>query len=357
MRWNAIKYLFTLILPSLVMGSFYLKDYWVWIPVLYAFGLVPFIELWMKPDKGNLTKAEEAILKEDRIYDYIVYAMVPLQYGILIYFLKIWRNHEVLTLMEMGGLIASMGIMCGTYGINVGHELGHRKKTYERFLAKTSLMSSLYMHFFIEHNRGHHKRVATDEDPASSRRGESVYAFWLRSVSMSYASAWKLESSRLKNRKRAVFSWENEMIRMHVIQLLLLTVIFWVWGTVALLAFLGAAAVGILLLETVNYIEHYGLRRDQLESNRYERVQVVHSWNSNHFLGRLMLFELSRHSDHHYVASRKYQILRHHEQSPQMPTGYPGMMLISLIPPLWFMIMDREIDKQKKTGLPTEPVF
>ena len=108
-----------------------------------------------------------------------------------------------------------------------------------------------------------------------------------------------------------------------------------------------SALIGALLLETVNYIEHYGLTRQQTTNNQYDRVQPAHSWNSNHVLGRLLLFELSRHSDHHYMASRKYQILRNVDEAPQMPTGYPGMMLLSLFPTLWFNVMHAQMNKQK----------
>jgi alkane 1-monooxygenase len=146
-----------------------------------------------------------------------------------------------------------------------------------------------------------------------------------------------------------ILHWKNEMIQAHIIQLSFVVLIFFSFGTMATLYFLGAAFMGILLLETVNYIEHYGLQRKQTAPGKYERAMPQHSWNSDHVLGRLMLFELSRHSDHHYLASRKYQILQHHDDTPQLPTGYPGSMLLSLLPPLWFYVMNRRIkyfDKQ-----------
>jgi alkane 1-monooxygenase len=133
------------------------------------------------------------------------------------------------------------------------------------------------------------------------------------------------------------------MIQVHLIQALFIFVIYFLFGTLPLLLFLAAALQGILLLETVNYIEHYGLQRKALSEGKYERAQPVHSWNSNHVIGRVMLFELSRHSDHHYMASRKYQVLRHHDHSPQMPTGYPGMMLLALVPPAWFYVMNKRV--------------
>ena len=344
---NALKYLFTLTLPNLVAIALTLKGFWVWMPVIYSFGLIPLLELGISPDSKNLSAAEEAVRKEDRLYDYVIYLMVGVLYVLLGYFLYIIQAHP-LEGWEFAGLIASMGLMCGTYGINVGHELGHRKKKGERTLAKISLLSSLYMHFFIEHNRGHHKRVATEEDPASARKGENLYAFWFRSIAGSYRSAWEIENQRLRSRKLPAFSLKNEMLVFHLIQGLFLVSIFAIFGWRAGGAFMGAAVIGILLLETVNYIEHYGLSRKKLASGKYERTQVHHSWNSNHILGRLMLFELSRHSDHHYMASRKYQILRHHDESPNMPTGYPGMMVLALFPPLWFLVMHRRIGKYEE---------
>ena len=237
---------------------------------------------------------------------------------------------------------------CGILGINAAHELGHRSSMYERVMSKMLLLTSLYMHFYIEHNRGHHKNVSTDEDPASGRKGEAVYNFYIRSIIGSWFSAWRLESSKLKKNKKKSWSIYNEMLHFQLLQLALIIAIAYIYNWQTMLFFIGSAVIGIHLLETVNYIEHYGLRRKK-NGDQYERAMPIHSWNSNHPLGRLMLLELSRHSDHHYLASRKYQLLRHHEESPQMPTGYPGMLLLALVPPLWFRVMDKEIEKYKLT--------
>lgn len=216
-------------------------------------------------------------------------------------------------------------------------------------MSKLLLLTTLYMHFFIEHNRGHHKHVSTDEDPASSRYGEMVYSFYFRTIWGSWLSAWRLERKRLEQKKRVFWSFQNEMLVFQLIQGTLILLIFFTFGLTALVYFLAAALMGILLLETVNYIEHYGLRRQKI-GERYERTRPIHSWNSNHPLGRILLLELTRHSDHHYMASRKYQVLRHFDESPQMPTGYPGMMLLALVPPVWFFVMHREMERlnQKK---------
>ncbi|MBK8087325.1 MAG: alkane 1-monooxygenase [Chitinophagaceae bacterium] len=198
----------------------------------------------------------------------------------------------------------------------------------------------------MEHNKGHHKNVATHEDPSSGRFNESVFAFYPRTVLFSYISAWKIANAEMQKKGKPVLSIQNEMLQAQLLQLILITLIFFLFGWKILLFYLAAALMGILLLECVNYIEHYGLSRRQNERGNYERAMPHHSWNSDHIIGRLMLFELSRHSDHHYFASRKYQILRHHNDSPQMPTGYPGMMILAHIPPLWFYIMNRKIKKE-----------
>ena len=284
------------------------------------------------------------MIAKDKLYDYLLYLMVPVQFGLLFYFVNTMALVPHTTI-ELVGKIAAMGVTCGALGINVAHELGHRKGKFEQILAKSLLLTSLYMHFNIEHNRGHHKNVSTPDDPSSARLGETVFTFWIRSITKAYPSAWKIENARVKSKTGSAFSIQNEMLIFQILQLSLLAGIYFLSGLLPMLFFMGAALIGILQLETVNYIEHYGLVRKKNESGRYERVQPWHSWNSNHVLGRLILFELSRHSDHHYLASRKYQILRHFDESPQMPTGYPGMMLLSLVPPLWFKIMHDQIAK------------
>jgi alkane 1-monooxygenase len=238
-----------------------------------------------------------------------------------------------------------MGLLCGVFGINVGHELGHRVNVFEQTLAKMLLLTSLYMHFYIEHNKGHHKRVATPEDPSSARYGEWVYSFYFRSIILSYLSAWHIANEDLRKNGKATFSLLNEMLLFQLIQIAFLAFLFFIFGWQATIYFVVAAIIGFLLLETVNYIEHYGLQRKSTGEGKYERAMPAHSWNSDHVIGRLFLFELSRHSDHHYLASRKYQLLRHHDDAPQMPTGYPGMLLLALIPPIWFWVMNKRIKK------------
>lgn len=336
-KYYGLKYWSVLTIPLTVYLSFNSQGITTFVTLGYVFGFVPLIELVFKPREDNLSATRRRILGNDRFYNWILYLIVPLQWWFIWYFLSTLQ--EPLTTTTLAGRVTSLGVLCGVFGINVGHELGHRKDNMSQLLAKLLLLSSLYMHFYIEHNRGHHRRVSTEQDPASARYGEHLYQFWLRSMIFSYISAWKLEFKRLRKQGLQPWSPYNEMMSFQLIQLALLLAMGYWFGWFATGLFTAAALMGILLLETVNYIEHYGLTREKSYNGHYEKVQPHHSWNSNHVIGRLMLFELSRHSDHHYKASKKYQLLEHHPHSPQMPTGYPGMMILALCPPLWFGLM------------------
>ena len=269
---------------------------------------------------------------------------MPIVFGILVYGLYTYSISSFET-FEVIGLIFSLGIVVGSNGINVAHELGHRQETWERFLGKALLLPSMYMHFFIEHNYGHHLKAATPEDPASARYNENLYAFWVRSVSSQYSSAWEIQKKLNKTAGRRFFSLKNDMFWYTVIQVSYLVSIglLFSWATAAIA--LVVAVVGFSLLEIINYLEHYGLRRAQKKSGRYEVVREVHSWNSNHALGRILLYELTRHSDHHFRASKKYQVLDYHDVSPQLPYGYPTMMVIALFPPLWFSLVNKHVPR------------
>ncbi|MDW8334211.1 MAG: alkane 1-monooxygenase [Bacteroidia bacterium] len=343
-RWGILKYMPTLTIPLVGLVSLTQGGGFSYFLLIYAFVLIPILELIIPPDPTNLSKEEEELRRKDRGYDILLYLMIPVQYLFLYLFLTEMSRPEP-TLFERVGKTLAMGLGCGVLGINVAHELGHRHTWYEKLMSKLLLLTSLYMHFFIEHNRGHHRWVSTDRDPASARFGESVYAFWLRSMIFGYISAWRIENARVRKTGKWVFGPENEMVRFTLIQTAFVVFIFAYFGWMAGVCFLAAALFGALLLETVNYIEHYGLSRKKLGENHYDKVMPVHSWNSDHVVGRIMLFELTRHSDHHYHSGRKYQVLRHFDESPQLPTGYPGMMLLALIPPLFFAVMNPRIER------------
>jgi len=345
MKLNRIKYLTCLIPHYGVSNAIRVEGWDTWDSLLYLLIIIPLLEIIIGDNKDNLSEARGIIIGKDRWYDYLLYSMVIINYALLFF----WLYHLSITELDsisLWGNIVSFGILNGTVSINVAHELGHRNKKYEQILAKALLLSTSYLHFFIEHNRGHHKLVSTEEDPASARYGENLYFFWVRSIIFSYISAWRLEYQRLTKIDKPVVSFENEMIRFTITQLVFTALIFFVFGPIGLYGFIGSSLVGIMLLETVNYIQHYGLTRNFDENKkRYERVAFHHSWDCSYPIGRIMLFELSRHSDHHHKASKKYQILDHKDESPDMPTGYSGMIAMALLPPLWFWVMNPLVKK------------
>jgi alkane 1-monooxygenase len=307
--------------------------------------MVPLAELFIAPNPANLDAAEEQLAKANKGYDFILWCTIPFQYFLLYTFLTHIGSSQ--SNLDTLGSIIGMGLLCGAFGINVAHELGHRTNKFEQFLAKSLLLTSLYMHFFIEHNKGHHKHVATPDDPSTAKFKQSVYAFWVQTFIGTYLSAWHIAIEDAKKKQRFMPVLFNEMMLFQLIQIGLLLLIYINFGFIITAYFIFAALIGAILLETVNYIEHYGLQREKGAGALFERVQPHHSWNSNHIIGRLMLFELSRHSDHHYMASRKYQVLRNMDEAPQMPTGYPGMIILSLFPPLWFKIMHQQMRKYR----------
>jgi len=238
------------------------------------------------------------------------------------------------------GLVFSTGIIMSSNGINVAHEIGHRHSYINQLVSRLMLLPSLYMHFNIEHNLGHHKHVSTPQDPATAALGQSFYSFLPSSAIGGFISAWNIERKVLAKNKQLTWSFHNRMLHFIIIQLLYLALILIFLGSKALICAILIAMISSSLLEGINYVEHYGLERKRLKNGKYEPVQSHHSWNSDHTLGRIMLYELTRHSDHHFKSTRKFQVLRSHQTSPELPLGYPGSILLSLLPPLWFKIMN-----------------
>jgi len=337
-----LKYLAAFTIPIIALLSINLKGLWSFATPLYAFVLIPILELMFSVDDKNLKKTEAEIKQKNLLFDWLLYFNLPIVFGVLIYSL-ISITSNSLKNYEFIGLMLSTGIVLGVNGINVAHELGHRQASGERFLGKLLLLPSLYMHFYIEHNFGHHLHAAKKEDPATARYNQSLFSFWFTSIFRQYFSAWKIQLKLLKRKESGFFGFQNEMLWFLLFQTSFLILIFLMFGKLGFLFSVASASVGVLLLETVNYIEHYGLLRLKTKNGRYERVAEKHSWNSNHVIGRIVLYELTRHSDHHYKSFKKYQILDCFEKSPQMPFGYPTSMVLAMIPPLWFAIMNKRV--------------
>ena len=340
-----LKYLAAYSIPVMVFIGIYFRGLFTYLTPVYVFVLIPLLEMIFPLDSHNISEEESENKLQNKLFDWVLYLNLPIIYGLLIYILILVTSLPIET-YEFVGLILSLGIVLGVNGINVGHELGHRQTTNERFLGKALLLPSLYMHFYIEHNFGHHLNAATKEDPATARYNQSVYSFWITSVFRQYYNSWNIQKKLLENNSLPFFSLKNDMLWYSIFQASYLILIYAVFGYTGFVFALFSAITGFVLLETVNYIEHYGLLRLKTSSGRYERVKETHSWNSNHVIGRIILYELTRHSDHHYKTSKKYQVLDCHEDSPQMPYGYPTSMVLALVPPVWFHIMNKRIPRE-----------
>ena len=343
-----LKYLFAYTVPAITFFSLkFPEGWWSYGSVIYAFGVIPVLEIFVRSADEHLTESQIDTRKSQSFFDWLLYLNPFLVFALVGFGFYQWQTLELST-AESIGMVLSLGVCLGTNGINVAHELGHRKSLFERSLAKALLLPSLYMHFYIEHNFGHHRTVATPDDPASAPYGKSLYAFWISSVIGQYRNAWRLQIQLLKNQKRSFFSQYNDMLFYTLFQGCYLFAIYLGLGFSGVLFAVAIGVVSFLLLETINYIEHYGLAREQKSSGRYERVLPHHSWNTNHLIGRIVLYELTRHSDHHFLASKKYQILENHTTSPQLPFGYPTALLTATFPPLWFWIMNPKVPKEMK---------
>jgi alkane 1-monooxygenase len=340
-----LKYLAAFSTPFVAFVGLYLGGYYTFLTPIYAFGMIPMLELIFSQSKANLSPKEVEKKSANNFFDWLLYLNIPIVFGLLIVTL-LNVSTEMYESYELVGLIFSTGIVLSSNGINVAHELGHRKTKAAQIMSKILLLPSLYMHFFVEHNFGHHLHAATKEDPATARYNQAVYSFWITSTVRQYINAWKIQKNLRQRGKFSFFSPKNNMFWFIVLQIAYVTSIFYLFGTLAFIFVIASAVVSFLLLETINYVEHYGLLRKKLPSGRYERVREIHSWNSNHTIGRIVLYELTRHSDHHYKASKKYQLLDCHEESPQMPFGYPTSMVLALIPPLWFKVMNKRIPSE-----------
>ena len=339
-------WLVSLLLPMLPLASLLAWSAWgqawlLWLTPVVVYGLVPLLDLVLGEDDNNPPESQVPALEEDRWYRWLTWLTVPAVW--LTVAATAWVAAQGgLSPLGWLGLAISAGWTSGA-GVNVAHELGHKKGPLERWLARVALAPACYGHFVVEHVRGHHRDVATAEDPASSRFGESYYRFMTREIPGAFRRAWRLERERLAGLGRGVIDPGNENLQAWALSVLFWGALLLVLGPLALPFMLVQAVFAYSLLSAANYVEHYGLLRDRGPDGRYERAAPRHSWNSNHVVSNLLLYQLQRHSDHHAWPARRYQSLRHFAEAPQLPTGYFGMFLLALAPPLWRRVMDPRV--------------
>lgn len=341
-------------IPVLVLSALALYQWtgysaWAWGGPILMYIIIPLLDHLIGEDRNNPPESAVAALENSLYYRAIVYAYIPTQYLATIGGAWIVVTGHV-SGWDLVGLIFTVGTANGI-AINTAHELGHKKEALDRWLAKVTLAPVAYGHFYVEHARGHHKNVATPDDPASSKMGETFWAFLPRTVIGSVRSAWGIEKERLARNGKGVWSLDNDNLQAWAMTVVLFGAITAWLGWAALPFLLLQAAYGASLLEVINYIEHYGLLRQKGADGRYERCQPKHSWNSNHIVTNLFLYQLQRHSDHHANPTRRFQALRHFDESPQLPSGYASMLILAYVPFLWFRQMDPLVAAHHKGDL------
>ena len=316
-------------------------EWTLWVPLVFLYIFVPVLDHMFPNDRSNPPEQVVPQLEADNYYRMLNHLTVPLHFLVLVAGTWFVAAHD----LGWSGLLA-IGLMVGVisgFGINTGHELGHKKNFADRLAARLVLAVPFYGHFAIEHNAGHHAQVATPEDSASSRLGESIYRFALREIPGGLRRAWRLERQRLQRRGHAVWNWRNEILQSYAVSVALYGGLIAVFGVKVMPFLLIQTAYAWWQLTSANYIEHYGLLRAKGSDGRYERCRPQHSWNANHLASNLVTFHLERHSDHHAHAARRYQSLRHFDDVPQLPQGYFGMFLLAYVPPLWYRVMDPRV--------------
>jgi alkane 1-monooxygenase len=330
----------------------------LWVGPILVYVLLPILDLRFGPDGQNPPDEVMERLENDKYYRYCTYIYIPFQYLSVVTGAYLFTASDLSWLGYDGalswagklGVALSVGVLGGV-GINTAHEMGHKKDSLERWLSKITLAQTCYGHFYIEHNRGHHVRVATPEDPASARFGETFWEFLPRSVFGSLRSSLRLEAQRLRRLGKSPWN-PRTYLSNDVLNAWLMSVVLWgaliaVFGPALIPFVLIQAVFGFSLLESVNYLEHYGLLRQQTDTasgkGRYERCSPVHSWNSDHVVTNLFLYHLQRHSDHHANPTRRYQTLRSMDGAPNLPSGYASMITLTYFPPLWRKVMHHRV--------------
>lgn len=340
----ALPFFIAYLVPASALLGLALGGWWTFSTVILVFLITPLLDAVIGLDTRNPSPEPAGLPPQrDPVFDVALWMWLPTQLVVVGW--GVWTVATgTVTWWELVGLTLSVGISSGAGATNVAHELMHRRGGTERALGELLMTSTCYTHFCIEHVRGHHRNVATPLDPATARFGETVFAFLPRTLAGSLASAWRLEGKRVAARGYGLLGLGDRRIRYPLVFAGVVIALWMGAGVTGVAFFVAQSLVAVLLLEIINYVEHYGLERRWLESGRYERITPQHAWNAAHRLTNWYLFNLQRHADHHDVASRPYWLLRHIPDSPQLPAGYATMCLLALLPPLWRWIMDPRVE-------------
>ncbi len=353
-KLKALGFLFVFLVPATLPTAAWLGaqtgylNLMAWYPLFFLFVLIPTTDYALGHDPVNIASSDERKVSQQVWFKGLTLLTLPVQCGMLVWS-AYWFSHQDLNIAGITGWLFSQGIVSSILAINVAHELIHKDEKLERAFGGILLTSVGYYGFKIEHLRGHHVHVSTPEDASSARYGQSVFAFIPEAMYRNTKNAWKLEAERLQKLGIPFLHWRNEMLGWTLLWFAFCAGFYLMLGWIGLAFFVAQGFFAACSLEVINYIEHYGLERKKQADGRYERTTHLHSWNSDYALSNLLLFQLQRHSDHHAFPKRRYAILRHHEDSPQLPGGYASMFVLALCPPIWHRVMDPRVLKFKQT--------
>lgn len=341
---SPLRYYYGLVLPLTAWMGLEWGGYWTVLTAAVAFIGLPLADTLRGIDNDSPSPTEIADLEQRWSYRFVLYVIVATQTALLVRACVVWSMNEF-TLFEHVFQVLGIGIVTGGLGITVAHELGHRSIWWERLLGYVLLTEVWYAHFVAEHVAGHHKNVGRTEDPATARLGENAYAFIMRSVVQSWFHVWHLEAQRLRKLGKAPYGVSNRMWFWWLSSPALTVMLGLIGGWHVAALFTAQAIVAFVLLELVNYVEHYGLERKEIKPGIIEKFAPQHAWESRYVVSNYVLFKLQRHADHHLLPQRRYQSLRVHDESPQLPHGYPAMLLLSLVPSLWRSVIHGRIHR------------
>jgi alkane 1-monooxygenase len=351
MRTSDLRFLFALAMPlSAVVGVLTVPHLSALITLMIWASIV-LLDLFLP---GGQT-SPAALTDEAHVayFSWVLRAFVLLQLALIGFGAYAATQGDWLTTL---GLAFAVGYITGAQGITFAHELGHSKSKIDRFCAWVLMTSVCYGHFMVEHYRGHHPRAATHDDPASARYGESLYRFLPRTLWGSLVSGWRLEGQRIRQMKS---SWLRSPLVWSTVASLMLIVLpaQYLYAQAAMkyvVFFVGQSCIAFLLLEVVNYIEHYGLQRNA-DGGKREPFGMMHAWNADHLVTNTLLANLQRHSDHHMHAWKPYATLQA-LPGPQLPTGYAGCLVLAMVPPLWFSLMHKRISALASSNAVAQPI-
>lgn len=325
------KYLLSLVPPIFVIYGNIMGGNWVWLNFIFTFGFITLLELILPDDTDNN-------FDESPIIPNVILGMHVLAQFCAVCSLLYSVHRGIVQEWSLVGAIISTGTNSGSSAIVVAHELLHRRSKWWQACAKFLMGTASNPYFFAEHIPVHHRYVATAQDPATARLGESLYAFFMRTTLQQYLSVLKIEADRLKKKNVTPYGLSNYGIGAPFVYAITIVTIGLGLGWVAALAYVAQGVLASFLLEYTNYIEHYGLER-----NPMQRVNETHSWQTDKPASRYLLIDLSRHADHHFHGAKPYHKLKTYENGPKLPAGYAGMFYLALVPPLWFSVMDKRV--------------